>query len=458
METIAHDNTLNELSDYVHGFDYDSLPPEVIWKAKAHLIDTLGAILTGYASNPSQLARDLAPSAPRPTAAAILGSDQLAQPDMAAFANAIAARGVDTLDAYHRHGKVGHPADTVAPLLTVADYSGASGQTLIAALVLAYEVFCWLRDNFEHKGFDNTNCARLGAAAGVSHLLGLDRSATEACLSIAAATDNVIKEVRSRPAAMTRETAAGYQARGAVFAGLLASLGLRGLPSPLDGDQGWLALIADGSYDATSLGGDTQYRILDTWLKLRPIPGAAYPIVIVTEKLLGQIEPVQILSMRLDVYGKLFKGFGSGEKRWNPTTRDTADHSAPFIVSTILAKGGLSLRSFDADHISDAETRALLPKIEVTEDPAFTAAYADQHEHRARLTVHTVDGQMLVAETGGDDDDFSAPRTTEQVDRKFLWLTDGVLSDEKARAVLSAWWQLETVENTRDLVADLTIS
>jgi 2-methylcitrate dehydratase len=440
------------LAGYVGQFDHALLPAEVVWKAKAHVLDVLGAIIAGSSSLPARLARQLA--VPRAEGgASVIGSAIVTTPDMAAFANAVAARGVDTLDVYHQHGKQGHPGDVVAPVLTIAEHAGAGGRDLIAAIVLAYEVFGWLRDGFEHKGFDNTNCARIAAAAAAARLMRLGPQATAECLALAAASANALKEVRSRPAVMTRNTTAGYQARGAILAAMMAAAGAKG-PAGALGE--WCRHVAAGAYDIASLGGEgARFRILDSWLKLRAIPGVANPIVYVAEKLAAVTRPDEIERITLELYGKLKKGFGEGEKRWKPDTADTADHSAPFIMATILAKGELTLRSFDPDHIGDERIRAIMPKVEIVENEAFTAAYRQHHEHRARATLIKTNGERHVAETGGDADDLAAPRTEGQLNEKFALLAGGRFGPERIAAILSDWWRLEEAGDVATLIAAL---
>jgi 2-methylcitrate dehydratase len=458
MNGKAPDRTQTRLAQYAHDLRYEFLPPEVTWKAKAHVIDTLGALLAGFASEAARMARDLAAQRSVPRGVTVIGSGIMTTLDMATFANAIAVRGVDTLDAYHRHGKVGHPADVVAPLLAAAEHAQASGRELIAAIVVAYELFCWLRDDFEDEGFDNTNCARLAAAAGAGKLLRLDPSGIAECLALAAVSDNALKEVRSRPAAMTRNTASGWGARAAVFAALLAAAGGRGPRQPFEGETGWLRQVAAGCYNLDNLGGaGAPYRLLDTWIKLRAIPGVAYPVVLAAEKLAPLGDPADVDRITLEVYGKLKKGFGEGEKRWNPDSSDTADHSAPYILATILINGGLTLRSFDSDHIRDSRTRALMQKVEVLEDEEFSAAYKQRHEHRARITLIKANGERLVAETGGDEDDLSAPRNELQVNDKFQTLAGEALGADRARSALSRWWKLEDARNVAELIPALRL-
>jgi len=442
---------LSGLAAYTHGLRYDDLPTEVVHAAKARLIDTLAAMLGGCEAEPARMASGLARSA---KGARVIGSGFFTTPWDAAFCNAISARCVDTLDAYHRHGKQGHPADCIAPVLTMADHLGSSGRDVITAVVLAYEVFCWLRDSFESEGFDNTNCARVASAAAAARLLGLDAEATGRCLALVLVQDNVLKEVRSRPAMMTRNTASGYGARAAVFSALMAKAGAIGPQDVLDAADGWQRRVAGGEYDIRDIAG--RWRTLDTWLKLRAIPGAAYPLVIAAEKLAPLTDIDRVSRIDVAVYGKLFKGFGQGDKRWHPTSPDTADHSAPYIVATILTTGALTLRSFEPEAYNAAATRELMARISVAEDPDMTRAYRDRHEHRARVVVHHKDGSRQVAEAGGDAEDFSAPKSDAQVDTKFRWLAGAGLGG-RTDGVLARWWRLETEQDLRPLLAALDL-
>src|SRR5262249_28504388 len=61
---------------------------------------------------------------------------------LAAFINATQANALDYDDAYERNGKgMGHPGSTIIPAaLAVAEYVGATGCDLLAAVLAGYEV------------------------------------------------------------------------------------------------------------------------------------------------------------------------------------------------------------------------------------------------------------------------------------------------------------------------------
>src|SRR5262245_26132453 len=100
MEALAKpvDSIQQRLATYACELRYEHLPPEVIHAVKVRVIDTLGALIGGFHGEPSRIARDIAAQMPDPGGATIIGTRWKTTPDMAAFANAIAARYVEMND------------------------------------------------------------------------------------------------------------------------------------------------------------------------------------------------------------------------------------------------------------------------------------------------------------------------------------------------------------------------
>jgi hypothetical protein len=60
-------------------------------------------------------------------------------------------------------------------------------------------------------------------------------------------------------------------------------------------------------------------------------------------------------------------------------------------------------------------------------------------------------GQRLTAESGGDGDDLSAPKSDAQVVAKFRALTEEMLTAPRVDAVLRALWSLEEIDNVAEI-------
>lgn len=94
--------------------------------------------------------------------ARILGTQERASPELAAFANGVMLRYLDFNDQYRKVKGGGHPSDTIAAVLAMADAQQANGKKVITAITLAYEVFCNCSEvlYLSGKGFAWFSCPR----------------------------------------------------------------------------------------------------------------------------------------------------------------------------------------------------------------------------------------------------------------------------------------------------------
>ena len=137
--------------------------------------------------------------------------------------------------------------------------------------------------------------------------------------------------------------------------------------------------------------------------------------------------PASVQRVRVEVYAKAHELNGSGEQRWNPRSRESADHSIPYVVAATLLDGTITRRSFNDAHLNNAQLRTWMQKVEVVASDEFTRAYEGPlHEHHARVTVLTDKDERFAGESGGEDD-LSAPKTDAQIEQKFRMLTEDVM-------------------------------
>ena len=150
------------------------------------LIDSLGCAIGGRDGPPAAIARAMAAEATGTPSAAVWLTGGRSTPELAAFANGLLVRYLDFNDTYFAL-EGGHPSDTVAPVLTLADAVGIGGADALTAMIAAYEVFCGLGEvqKPSARGIDHSLHVAVGSAAGAAHALGLDAGRTAHALSIA---------------------------------------------------------------------------------------------------------------------------------------------------------------------------------------------------------------------------------------------------------------------------------
>jgi 2-methylcitrate dehydratase len=255
-------------------------------------------------------------------------------------------------------------------------------------------------------------------------------------------------QARKDSISMFKSAASGQAGRAAVFAALLARAGMEGPHLPFEGKAGWCDHVARERFSLDALGGNgTPFKILNSHIKSRASCGTAISSVLAAEK----IAPLNIKDVKqviVEVYKDAKERVGTGAHRWNPDTRETADHSAPYNVAVTLMEGTVTPRSFNDAHLWNPDLRALMQKIEVIENEEFTKAYERLPvEHRTRVTVVTNSGERLVGETGGGSDDMAAHMSDAQIEEKFRGLTEDVLGTKQVNGILDSLWHLEDMKS-----------
>src|SRR5689334_5029387 len=417
------DRIQNALSGYAARLSNDDIDEATAHAAKVRVIDTLGALIGGFDGEPCRIARQVAARMPQAGGASVIGTTLTTSPDLAAFVNGTTARYVEMNDVYHWPGSAGgHPSDVLMPIFAAAEHARASGRDFLTTVVLGYEIYLRMSDAVKTPGFDCTNFCVMGAALGAGKLLGLDAEGLAECLSMAVVPNNALNQARTGHLSMWKAVAAGQSGRAGVFAALLARAGMRGPHMPFEGKAGWIDHVARRPVTLQALGGTgTPFKIHDTLIKPRASCATTISSILAAEKAAARVPAVEAIEkVKVEVYERAKIGMGTGEHHWNPDSRETADHSIPYVVAAALIDKRLTPASFGNERLWSAELRALLPRIEVVADPEFTEAYERVPvEHRTRVTVKLKSGEQLSGYAGGEAGDLSQHRSDAEIENKF---------------------------------------
>jgi len=435
------DATTEHLSDYTYRLSYADLPPEAIHQVKRTLIDTLGCAAGAFDGEPAVIAKRVASRITGEPSARILGSSQRTSTDFAAFANTVLVRYLDCNDTYAARG-TGHPSDMIPAVLAVADGFAADGRAVITAIAAAYEAFCRLADKIPLKGWDQGMFAAVGAACGAAKILGLDQAATGHAISIAITSGVPLGVTRIGELSMWKGCATAAAIRTGVFAAELAAEGMTGPGHPFEGRDGlWQHLAIEAPKWERFGGGGEPFSITGTSFK-------AYPSVVHTQGPIGlvlelrqEVGAAQIESVRVATYGEAVRRTAAEAEKWDPRTRETADHSTPYLVAAALLDGGVTPATFAPSRIQDPALRPLMKKLTVVEEPEFTRRYPA--DACTRVEVTTTDGRRVVAETSHPKGHRRNPLTDAEVELKFRGLASGALGTKGGDRLLAEVWNLE---------------
>ena len=450
------DATTEYLSDYAHRLGYADLSPEAVHQVKRTLVDTLGCAAGAFDGEPAAIALRIASRVQGNPPARILGSSQKTSTDFAAFANTVLVRYLDCNDTYAARG-TGHPSDMIPAVLAVADGHGADGRAVITAIAVAYEAFCRLADRIPLKGWDQGMFAAIGAACGAGKILGLDQAALGNAISIAITSGVPLGVTRIGELSMWKGCATAAAIRTGVFAAELAAEGMTGPGHPFEGRDGlWQHLAMEAPKWERFGGGGEPFSITGTSFK-------AYPSVIHTQGPIGlvlelrqQIGVAQIESMRVATYAEAVRRTAAEAEKWDPATRETADHSIPYLVAAAFHDGGVTPATFAPARIQDPALRPLIKKLTVVEEPEFTRRYPA--ESCTRIEVMTTGGRRLVAETSHPKGHHRNPLTDGEVEAKFRGLASGALGPKGCERLLAEVRDLDNAATLDGLFESLVIS
>ncbi len=437
------DNTTKLICSYALGLKFDDLGPEVVHQVKRTVIDTLGCAMGGFSSRPAQISRDLASRVTSSTPSRVLGTDSYSSPDMAAFANGVMLRYLDCNDSYFSPGG-GHPSDMIPAALAPAGPAGCDGPTFITSVALAYEVFCRLSDKVVASGFgwDQGMFGVIGAACAAGKVLRLDREQMAHAVSLALVPNLPLGVTRTGELSMWKGCAGANAARAGVFAAQLAAEGMTGPPQPFEGQRGlWAQAVGRPVHvDGLAQPGES-FAISETMLKSYPSQIHTQGPIALALELRPRVAVQDIESIMVHAYRAAADNRVSNPEKWAPKTRETADHSIPYLIAVALQYGAVAGDSFSDQRLQDPALAALVGKIDVQEDEEYTRKYPA--ELNCRVDVAAKSGVIYSAGAPYPKGHRANPMTDSEVEAKFRALSAGTLTDSQCHRVLDVAWSLD---------------
>lgn len=450
---------VDRLGAYAETLRYEDLPAEVVHQAKRLILDTIGCALGGYDAEPARVARELAATVTSTEPARVLGSGQRTSADLATFANGVMIRYLDFNDGYTSTGESGHPSDSLAAALTVADVMRRDGRALIVATVLAYEVFCRVCDQADLKplGFDHVTVGAMASAAAAAKLFGLTGARMRHAFNLAIAPNIALYQTRIGEVSMWKGCAYANASRNAVFAAMLAARGMTG-PAPIfEGAGGYFKAVTRKPFGLQALGGGAEpFKIMQCLMKRFPLGQYSQTVAeaaIAARAQVGSIE--DIAEVHVETLATAIRLMAGDPQKWEPETRETADHSMPYTVAVALAYGDITQAHFDERHLRDPKLRALTRLVKVTE---WDEANRRMPEAMlCRVTVTTRSGASHACVVEYHRGHWRNPMSDAEVEAKYRRMALERLAPARADALAERIWRLESVADAGDIL-ELTTS
>src|SRR5207244_3777550 len=237
-----------------------------------------------------------------------------------------------------------HPSDNIGPCFSVAESERGTGKDLLLSIILAYEIQCRLCDaaDIRHRGWDHVCYGLPSTALAASKLMELDNKKMTQAMNLALNSHITMRQVRAGELSMWKGCSFANAARNGVFSALLAREGMTG-PSPIfEGEMGFFNQVS-GPFEMNidDFGGKNgSFKIAETYLKFFPAEIHSQTSIWAALEVRKEIEkPEDIVSVEIASHEAGYTILGKDAEKWNPLTKETADHSLPYIVGVALLEG-----------------------------------------------------------------------------------------------------------------------
>ena len=449
-------------AQYANSVTYDSLPPETIHQVKRRIIDAIGVAMAAFAEDAPKAARAYAYDFATFKGATVWGTPVQVPPDTAALANGVAVRYLDFNDTYLSKEPL-HPSDVIPGLMALCEWARLAPRDVLTAIAIAYEIPINLCDaaSLRAHGWDHVNYIAIGEACGAGKFLGLSVQQIEHAMSIATVPHAAMRQTRAGELSMWKGAAAANSVRNALVATLLVRKGFTGPYHPFDGEMGFFQQLLGGKpFDAKPLKSmgkkSPPTRIQDTYIKFWPVEYHAQSAVDAALQLHKEIgDPSRIDKVNIDTFKASYEIIAKDPEKWEPKTRETADHSLQYITCAALLDGKVTKDTFSLERITAPDVRSLLKRTSLKEDSVLTKGYPNGIPNR--ISVVTKDGKTYAKEVNFPRGHPKNAMSDEELVQKFRANVDWCWTEEQAQRVLAFVWNLEKQENLDKLMEAMRI-
>jgi len=373
--------------------------------------------------------------------------DTLTSPEWAAWANGVAVRELDYHDTFLA-AEYSHPGDNIPPLVAVAQHVGADGRSLLRGIATGYEIQMDLVRAISLHRHKIDHVAHLGpsAAAGIGTMLGLAPEVIYQAIGQALHTTTATRQSRKGEISTWKAHAPAFAGKMAVEAVDRAMRGQTS-PSPIyEGEDGVIAWLLDGPdarYEVPlPAPGEPKRAILDSYTKEHSAEYQAQAWIDLARRL-GAERPeirdprnVESIVLHTSHHTHVVIGSGSGDpQKYDPAaSRETLDHSIPYIFTVALQDGGWHhVDSYAPERAQRPDTVALWRKVTTALDDEWTRRYHSEDPNEkafgGRVEIRLADGSTIVDEIAVADAHPLGARPFARADyvRKFRLLAEPAL-------------------------------
>ena len=420
MKKLQENNTL----DYLHNYNLEDTPEEVISRAKLCILDLIGIAAGG---SPTKMSRIICNHAAQQFggSSSILFSHKKSSLIGSALANGITIDALDGHDGFNlAKGHIGCALlSGIIPLIS----DNSSGKVFLEAMILGYEFGARL-GGILHETVDDyhTSGAWMSVAvAGIgSRVLKLTKMQSRHALGIAEYHGPRSQMMRNIDYPTMVKDGSGWGSMAGVSAALLAKDGFTGAPA-----------ITFTDTPDTNWWGDlgSRWRIMEQYFKPYPVCRWAHAPIEAALKLRKRynIKSKNIKEIEIKTFHEAVRLATN-----RPKTTEEAQYSTSFPLAIALAKGHISQFNLDCKQLNDKETIRLSQITKMSEDHKANAAFPETRLAQVKILLKS--GQVYLSEWETPKWDYECPPTEEELVEKYKSICYPILGQERSDHIMES--------------------
>ena len=440
-----------QMAKFAIDLQYQDIPDESIWEAKRFLLDSVGCALAAVNNEDMAAMYRFTEKLGGTPEASIIGRDFKTNAANAALMNCLLTRALDYNDIYWEQDP-SHPSDMIGAALAAAEVNGKTGRETLVAIIIAYEMelrWCHAANpGVREVGWHHATLTQFVSplVAGKMYDLNLDQMV--AAVGISGSSHFTLGGVVAGHLTNMKNTADPLAAQAGVIAALIAREGYEGPVEVIEGKEGLFEVLNNVEWQPEWLlkGLGEEFMITQCSYKAFPTEALTHqPISAALQVCQEQDLAAEDISQILVETTARGADILSDPSKYQPTTKETADHSLPYVIAAAVADGNVLPDSFSDEKLKDPRIWDLLGKIKVVADPEIDAMFPGVK--RARVSITTNSGETHTAQVDHAKGSPQNPMSDEEIVSKFRANAEDILSSEQQDQVIDLTWRFDELED-----------
>ena len=450
-------NVTEKMAEFCEKIKFEILPEGVVKRTKLLILDTVGIIIR--ARHDAESTKSLISAVNKLDLnngdCQVFSDKSKYVPSAAALINGTLAHSLD-FDDTHAEASLHSSAPILAAAFAAAQMKNCSGQELITACVLGYEIQIRLglaggSSAHYKRGFHPTaTCGIFGAAAAAGYIVGLSKEQFISAFGIALSQSSGSMQFLN-DGSWTKRSHVGQAAQNGLNAAILAGEGFKGPKEAFEGKWGYLnSFVSGGDLSKALEGLGEKFETLN--LGVKPYPSCRYShaaidgLLELKKEINFDVNDLEDVDVGLSETALNIIGYPIEEKQ-NPENVVDGQFSMPFCAALVLRNGSFTWDDYKSNLKND-DVLDLCKKVNVSPNKQAEECCPKYMSANVKIKVSGKVYEKFVKIPKGDPENFM---TDQEFEDKFDGLTNPYLSEGKLNELKKFMLRIDNANSIKSL-------